>query len=44
MSLLLKMRWTRKGIVNKKDYPIFYSCHKEEHILGTGLRGIKRTK
>jgi len=38
------MRWTRKEIVDKKDNPIFYSCHKEKHILGTGLRVIKRIK
>jgi len=38
------MRWTGKGILDKNDYPIFYSCHKEKHILATGLRVIKRTK
>jgi hypothetical protein len=40
------MRWTRKGIVDKTDYTIYYSCHKEKNtsILGAGLRVIKRTK
>jgi len=38
------MRWTGKGIVDKRDCPIFYSWHKEKYILGAGRRVIKRTK
>jgi hypothetical protein len=34
------MRWTGKGVVDKRECPIFYSCHKEKHILGAGRRVI----
>ncbi|TBU01265.1 hypothetical protein CWI36_1391p0010 [Hamiltosporidium magnivora] len=34
---LQEMRWTRKGIMNRKDYSFYYSCHEKYHLLRTGF-------
>jgi len=32
-----EMRWIGKGILQKKDSDLYYSCHNQKHIFGTGF-------
>ena len=32
-----EMRWIGHGILEKKDYTVYYSCHKSLHQFGTGF-------
>jgi hypothetical protein len=34
---LQEICWTGVGILGKKDWTIFYSGHKSQHILSTGF-------
>jgi hypothetical protein len=39
-----EMRWAGKGIMEKKDHVIFYSCQKKDHDFGIGLIANKTIK
>jgi exonuclease III len=39
-----EMRWTRGGIIEKKNHTIFYSCKQKEYTLRMGLLVNNRLK
>jgi hypothetical protein len=41
---ILKMRWMGEGILEKKNCMIFFSCHKKNHMFGTGFVINKKIK
>lgn len=34
---LQEIRWTGEGVLHKKNFDLFYSCDKKNHLLGTGF-------
>jgi hypothetical protein len=38
------MRWIGEGILEKKNHMIFFSCHKKNHMFGTGFIINKKIK
>jgi exonuclease III len=38
------MRWIGEGILGKKNHMIFFSCHKKNHMFGTGFIINKKIK
>jgi endonuclease/exonuclease/phosphatase family metal-dependent hydrolase len=41
---LQEIRWIGKGVMKKKDYDLYYSCHNKKHEFGTGFWVSKRMK
>lgn len=41
---LQEVRWNGDGVMQKKDFDLYYSCHKKDHKLGTGFLVGKRLK
>jgi hypothetical protein len=37
-----EIRWTGEGIIDKKNYTIFYSCDRKHPMFGTGFKLNKR--
>jgi len=39
-----EIRWTGKGILQKKECDVYYSCHERRHVFGTGFVVDKKVK
>ena len=39
-----EMRWTGAGIMDRRDYSVYYSCQNRDHVLGTGFLVSRRMK
>jgi len=44
ITAIQEIRWTGEGIIDKKNYTIFYSCDRKHHIFETGFIVNKRIK
>jgi exonuclease III len=44
ITVIQEMRWVGKGIIEKKNHIVFYSCQRRDHIFGTGFIINKRIK
>jgi exonuclease III len=36
-TAIQELRWLDKGVMEKWDHVIFYSCQKKSHMFGTGF-------
>ena len=37
-----EIRWNSDGVMQKRNYDFYYSCHRKQHELGTGFLVFKR--
>jgi exonuclease III len=37
ITAIQELRWLDKGVMEKRDHVIFYSCQKKSHMIGTGF-------
>jgi hypothetical protein len=37
ITAIQDLRWVGKGVMEKKDHVVFYSCQKKSHMFGTGF-------
>jgi hypothetical protein len=44
ITAVQEMRWIGQGILEKKNHMIFFSCHKKNHMFGTGFIINKKIK
>ena len=35
IAAIQELRWLGKGVVEKRDHVVFYSCQKKSHMFGT---------
>jgi exonuclease III len=42
ITVIQELRWAGNGVMQKRDYDLYYSCHDSKHIFGTGLVVNKR--
>jgi exonuclease III len=42
ISAIQELRWVGSGVMQKRDYHLYYSCHDSKHIFGTGSVVNKR--
>ncbi|CAG4965960.1 unnamed protein product [Colias eurytheme] len=44
ITAVQELRWVGDGVIEKPDFTTYYSCHKKNHIFGTGFVVSKRLK
>uniref|UniRef100_A0A1B0CNV0 Reverse transcriptase domain-containing protein n=1 Tax=Lutzomyia longipalpis TaxID=7200 RepID=A0A1B0CNV0_LUTLO len=44
ITAIQEMRWTGQGVLEKRDYNIYYSCHPKHHMLGVGFLVSRKVK
>jgi exonuclease III len=44
ITAIQELRWLDKGVMEKRDHVIFYSCQKKSHTFGTGFIVSKKIK
>lgn len=44
ITAIQELRWLGKGVREKKDHIVFYSCQKKSHMFGTGFIVNKKGK
>jgi hypothetical protein len=37
ITAIQDLRWLDKGVMEKRNHVIFYSCQKKSHMFGTGF-------
>jgi hypothetical protein len=42
ITAIQELRWVGSGVMQKRDYDLYYSCHYSKHIFGTGFVVNKR--
>lgn len=44
ITAIQEIRWTGCGVLQNRDYDIYYSCHAKHHALGVGFLVSKKMK
>jgi exonuclease III len=44
ITAIQELRWLDKGVLEKRNHVIFYSCQKKSHMFGTGFIVSKKIK